>query len=100
MVNASLALNYDGIRLPDPYSNADFWLATVRSEITFSKSLFWFALVQYRDQQNNLGIYSRLQWRFAPLSDLLLVYNDNYFTGPYSPKFPSVKLKLTYWLNL
>lgn len=99
-VNLSLALNYDGIRLPDPYSDADFWLATLRSEITFSKSLFWSTLVQYSNHRDNLGINSRLQWRFAPLSDLFLVYNDNYFTGPYSPKFRSLNLKLTYWLNL
>jgi hypothetical protein len=42
-----------------------------------------------------------LQWRFAPLSDLFLVYNDNYYTqGGILPNFRSINLKLTYWLNL
>jgi len=46
------------------------------------------------------GKNSRLQWRFAPLSDLYLVYNDNYFTGDFGPRFRSINLKLTYWLNI
>jgi hypothetical protein len=96
----SLALNYDGIRLPDPYSDADLWLMSPKFEITFSKSLFWSTLVQYSNQRDNLGINSRLQWRFQPLSDLYLVYNDNYFTDNFSPRFRSINLKLTYWLNI
>jgi hypothetical protein len=96
----SLAVNYDGIRLPEPHADADLWLVTPRLEITFSKSLFWSTLIQYSNQRNNLGINSRLQWRFAPLSDLYLVYNDNYFTENFSPRFRSINLKLTYWLNL
>ncbi|MFD0836218.1 DUF5916 domain-containing protein [Mariniflexile aquimaris] len=99
-VNISLALNYDGIRLPDPYADADIWLATAKSEITFSKSLFWSTWVQYSNQRDNLGINSRLQWRFAPLSDLYIVYNDNYFTGLYAPKYRSLNLKLSYWINM
>lgn len=96
----SLILDYNGIRLPDPYADADIFFATFRSDITFSKSLFWNTLVQYSNKQENLGINSRLQWRFAPLSDLYLVYNDNYFTGVFAPRFRSLNLKLTYWLNI
>lgn len=96
----TLGLDYNGIRLPDPYSDADIFFATLRSEITFSKSLFWSTLAQYGNRQQNFGINSRLQWRFAPLSDLYLVYNDNYFTNPYAPRFRSINLKLTYWLNI
>lgn len=98
--NISLAVNYDGIRLPEPYANADIWLLTPRAEITFSKSLFWSTLIQYSNQRDNLGINTRLQWRFAPLSDLFLVYNDNYFVNQFSPSFRSINLKVTYWLNL
>jgi len=43
---------------------------------------------------------SRLQWRFAPLSDLFVVYNDNYFVTDFAPKFRSLNLKFTYWLNI
>ena len=65
-----------------------------------SKSLFWSTLVQYSNQRDNLGINSRLQWRFAPLSDLYLVYNDNYIISDFGPRFRSIKLKVTYWLNI
>jgi hypothetical protein len=96
----SLALNYDGIRLPAPYSTADYWLLTPRVDITFSRSLFWSTLVQYSNQRDNLGINSRLQWRFAPLSDLYLVYNDNYITSDFGPRFRSINLKVSYWLSI
>ncbi len=96
----SLALNYDGIDLPSPHADADLWLVTPKLDITFSKSLFWSTLIQYSNQRDNLGVNSRLQWRFAPLSDLYLVYNDNYFTRTFAPRFRSINLKITYWLNM
>ncbi len=99
-VSLSIDLNYDQIRLPDPHPDADYWLVTPRVDVTFSKSLFWSTLIQYSNQRENLGINSRVQWRFAPLSDLYIVYNDNYFTGDFGPRFRSINLKLTYWLNV
>lgn len=99
-VMLSLALNYDKIELPDPYPSADIWLISPKVDVTFSKSIFWTTLVQYSNQRDNLGFNSRLQWRFAPLSDLFIVYNDNYYVNSFSPKFRSINLKLTYWLNI
>jgi hypothetical protein len=96
----SLAAQYDVISLPEPYSSADYILFTPKVDITFTKSLFWSTLIQYSNQRDNLGVNSRLQWRFAPLSDLYLVYNDNYFTNEFGPKFRSINLKVTYWLNI
>ncbi|MFS4494086.1 DUF5916 domain-containing protein [Maribacter sp. 2308TA10-17] len=96
----SLALNYDKISLPDPYPSAGLWLVSPRFEFTFSKSVFWTTILQYSNQRDNLGINSRLQWRFAPLSDLFIVYNDNYFVNQFSPRYRSINLKLTYWLNI
>lgn len=96
----SLTTQYDVISLPEPYSSADYWLFTPKVDVTFTKSLFWSTLIQYSNQRDNLGINSRLQWRFAPLSDLYLVYNDNYFTNEFGPKFRSINLKVTYWLNI
>ena len=96
----SLVLAYNRIRLPDPYPSADFWLVSPNFKITFSKSIFWSTIFQYGNQFNNLGINSRLQWRFAPLSDLFIVYNDNYIVSPFEPRYRSINLKLTYWLNL
>ncbi|UWX54047.1 carbohydrate binding family 9 domain-containing protein [Maribacter litopenaei] len=99
-VRISLNVNYDKISLPDPYPSADLWLVSPRFGFTFSKSVFWTTLLQYSNQRDNLGINSRLQWRFAPLSDLFIVYNDNYSVNIFEPKYRSINLKLTYWLNI
>ncbi|MBM1107950.1 hydrolase [Aurantibacter crassamenti] len=96
----SLQLNYDKVNLPKPYPSADIWLVSPKIDVTFSKSLFWSTLVQYSNQKDNLGFNSRLQWRFAPLSDLYLVYNNNYFVNAFAPRFSSINLKFTYWLNI
>ncbi len=96
----SLGMNYNSIQLPEPYESADLWLLSPRINITFNKSVFWSTLVQYSNQLDNLGFNSRLQWRFAPLSDLFLVYNDNYFVNTIVPRSRSINLKLTYWLNI
>ncbi|RNC87488.1 MAG: hydrolase [Allomuricauda sp.] len=99
-VELGLNVRYDHINLPQPYADNDIWLISPRATITFSKSIFWSTLVQYSNQRDNLGINSRLQWRFAPLSDLFLVYNDNYFVNTFMPRSRSINLKLTYWLNI
>lgn len=96
----SVLVNYDQINLPEPHSSADIWLVSPKIDITFNKSLFWSTLVQYSNQRDNLGFNSRLQWRFAPLSDLFIVYNDNYFVNSFMPRNRSINLKLTYWLNI
>ncbi|MBO6534234.1 MAG: carbohydrate binding family 9 domain-containing protein [Muricauda sp.] len=96
----SLGVNYNSIMLPEPYASRDIWLVSPRIELTFNKSVFWSTLIQYSNQADNLGINSRLQWRFAPLSDLFLVYNDNYFVNTFMPRTRSINLKLTYWLNI
>jgi len=96
----SMIMRYDKIELPDPYPSADIWLISPKIEVTFSKSVFWSTLIQYSNQRDNFGINSRLQWRFAPLSDLFLVYNDNYFVDGFAPKTRSINLKITYWLNI
>ena len=96
----SINFNYDGIKLPESYESVNYWLLTPRMDLTFNKSLFFTALAQYSNQRENFGINARLQWRFAPLSDLFLVYNDNYNINGFTPRFRSINLKMTYWLNL
>ncbi|MGR3809737.1 DUF5916 domain-containing protein [Jiulongibacter sp. NS-SX5] len=96
----SLLVDYNHISLPKPHATADIWLVSPKFDITFTKSVFWSTLVQYSNQRKNLGVQSRLQWRFAPLSDLFLVYNDNYTTNLWEPTYRSINLKFTYWLNL
>ena len=105
----SVDFSYNGIRLPAPYNSSDLVLFGPRVDLTFSKKLFWSTFIQYNSQIQNLNINSRLQWRFAPVSDLFLVYTDNYFAETSfngdlfylgQPRLRAVVVKLTYWLNL
>jgi hypothetical protein len=99
--SSSIQINYDNINLPNPYSDAEIWLIGPRFDITFNKNLFWATFIQYSSQIDNFSINTRLQWRFAPLSDLFIVYNDNYFTdNVFAPRVRSFNIKLTYWLNI
>lgn len=100
--------NYDRIKMPLPYASADFWLIGSRVELAFSRAVFASAFFQYNTQANNFNINTRLQWRFAPVSDLFLVYTDNSFAQPIAdtrvrflaPKNKALVLKLVYWLNV
>lgn len=98
--SGSFQLNYDKIELPNPYPDASILLIGPRIDITFTKSIFWATFLQYSTQRENFSINTRLQWRVAPLSDLFLVYNDNYATDIFSPRFRSINLKFTYWFNI
>ena len=96
----SIKLNYDQINLNHLNKTAKLWLIGPKFDFTFSKKLFWATLVQFNSQSENLGVNSRIQWRFNGLSDLFLVYNDNYLvreTGPISPRIRSLNLKISYW---
>ncbi len=108
----SLNFAYNNIRLPDPQKDADLLLIGTRFDFTFTKNVFWTTFVQFNSQIQNLNINSRLQWRFKPVSDVFLVYTDNYFAesqtengGIIAPsiRFPrqrAIVLKINYWLNL
>lgn len=92
--------SYNRIRLPEPYADANFILVGPKIDLSFTRSLFWTTFIQYNNQINNLNINSRLQWRFRPVSDLFLVYTDNYYADDYANKNRALVLKCTYWLNL
>ena len=104
----SMQYSYNRIRLPEPYASADFWLIGPRVELSFRRDLFLSAFMQYNTQANNFNLNARVQWRFAPVSDVFLVYTDNTFAEPiqdspirvFSPKNKAIVLKVVYWLNL
>ncbi len=99
-VNVKLAATYNKVIQPDPYSSVDYWLLGPRLDVTFSRNLYFATLVQYNSQREKLNINTRFQWRYAPVSDLYLVYTDDYFTNAISPKSRALVFKLTYWLNI
>jgi hypothetical protein len=96
----SMDVNYNRIRLPEPFGSADLWLVGPRVDLTFTKKLFWTTFIQYNSQIDNLNINSRLQWRFKPVSDIFIAYTDNYLPSDFSNKNRALVIKVTYWLNL
>ena len=104
----SLDVNYNRIRLPDGFNKADFLLIGPRLDLTFTKAVFFTTFLQYNNQNNNININSRFQWRFKPVSDFFLVYTDNYYAQDdplhsiqsFGKKNRALVAKLTYWFNL
>ena len=95
----SLVYSYNYLSLPAPWHNTGFLLAGPKLDVTFTDKLFFTTYVQYNQQSDNLNINARFQWRYKPVSDLFLVYTDNYFPGSMNVKNRAVVLKLSYWFN-
>lgn len=100
LANISMNFSYNNIRLPEPQNDADLFLIGPRIDLTFTKSLFWTTFVQYNNQIDNININTRLQWRYAPVSDLFLVYTENYFPSTFASKQRAFVMKLNYWFNI
>ncbi|MDN3641821.1 DUF5916 domain-containing protein [Lutimonas halocynthiae] len=97
---ASFRSSVNYIDLPDPYPTETIWFVGPKFEFTFTKNLFWSTFIQFNSQDEDFSINSRLQWRFRPLSDLYVVYNDNYKTTPFAPGTRALIVKFTYWINI
>jgi hypothetical protein len=103
----SMTYTYFRYQLPSPYADGSIYLLGPSVELALTRSLFASAFFQYNTQANNFNINTRLQWRFAPVSDIFLVYTDNSYaqsiaTTPVrflAPKNKSLVLKVVYWLN-
>ncbi|MBY0536035.1 MAG: carbohydrate binding family 9 domain-containing protein [Chitinophagaceae bacterium] len=101
LLNLSISFEYNKLKFPGNYGSTELFLIAPRAEINFSTTLFWTTFVQYNTQRNNFNINSRFQWRYKPMSDLFIVYTDNYFTDPFfKNKNRAIVFKLNYWLNL
>jgi hypothetical protein len=91
--------SYNNIELPSPYSSARFLLVGPRLDITFTDKVFFTSLVQYNDQIDNINLNLRFQWRFAPVSDLFIVYTENSYPQDHNIKNRGLVLKISYWFN-
>lgn len=102
----SLDMSYSRINLQDPYTSANLFLIGPRMDLTFTRSLFFTTFVQWNSQFDNINVNSRLQWRFQPVSDLFIVYTDNYVydifnrVNNFDVKNRALVVKLSYWLNI
>ncbi len=92
-----VSLDYNRIILPQPYANTTLLLISTRFEWTFTRSLFFTTFIQYNTQTQNFNINTRFQWRFAPMSDLFIVWTDNYDTKKVFVKNRALVIKLSYW---
>lgn len=99
---ANLALNiaYNRIQFPVGFGDTQLLLIGPRIEFTFTRSLFFTTFLQFNTQTQNFNINNRLQWRFAPMSDVFLVFTDNMDTNNFSQKDWGVVLKINYWFTL
>lgn len=99
--NFALSFQQARLQFPEKYGFSNLLLLAPRVEINFSNNLTWSTFLQYNSQRNNFNINSKIQWRYKPMSDIFLVYSDNYFTDPYMKnKNRALVFKMNYWLNL
>jgi hypothetical protein len=98
----SIAVTADFNRLTfeEKENNSDFLLFGPRLDITFTDKIFLTTWLQYNNQIDNINLNTRFQWRYAPASDLFIVYTDNYFSNNWKVKNRAIVLKFNYWLNL
>lgn len=94
-----LQSTYNRLELPSQWGDRDLFLIGPSVNLTFTNSLFFKVFYQYNNQIDNMNLNARFQWRFAPVSDLFIVYTDNYSLD-YRVKNRALVLKLTYWLNV
>lgn len=99
-VSIALSANYNKIDLPAPWNRNSFWLVGPRLDVTMTNTLFFTGFMQYNEQQKNINLNTRFQWRYRPASDLFIVYTDNYLPEPFYVRNRALVLKLVYWLNL
>ncbi|MBZ0246291.1 MAG: carbohydrate binding family 9 domain-containing protein [Cyclobacteriaceae bacterium] len=99
--NFAMGFEMNDIKLGDPYGSARLWLINPKFEVNFTNNLFWTTFLQYNTQADNFNVNSRIQWRYRPMSDVFLVYTDNYLTeGHFGPKNRAIVLKFNYFFQL
>ncbi len=95
----SLVAERNEIRLGEGKPSAFITLVGPKAELSFTKSLFLTVFTQYNTQIDNVNINARFQWRFRPMSDLFIVYTDNY-DQRVAVKNRALVIKLRWWINL
>jgi hypothetical protein len=95
----AITANYNNISMPDPYNSAKLILIGPSLDITFTDKLFLTTFIQYNDQIDNINTNIRFQWRYAPASDLFIIYTDNSYAGDFANKNRGLVIKMSYWFN-
>lgn len=98
-MNLELRYIYNWVDL-NVYGREGIHLFAPRVEISFSDQLFWTTFFQYNTLAQNMNINSRLQWRYAPMSDLYLVLGNNFGVPDWNTKDLGLVVKFTRWFHL
>jgi hypothetical protein len=95
-----IAIDQNKIWMPENFNDASLWLVGPKLEFSFTKKVFFTTFIQYNTQVENVNINARFQYRFKPMSDLYIVYTDNYNSPNFAIKNRALVVKLIYWINL
>lgn len=76
------SVSWNDISLPVPDGDFTTTLISTRLEAALSRKLFAYALVQWDDVSNTLQSNIRVDWIHTPGSDLFVVLDTGYLTGP------------------
>jgi hypothetical protein len=95
----SVYFSYNDLLLPHPWHNNSFWLVGPKFDVTFTNTIFFTTFIQYNEQLDNLNINARFQWRYKPVSDIFIVYTDNYFPETMITRNRALVFKMSYWFN-
>ena len=91
--NMEATFQHNDVTLPSGAFSAD--LAGLRVKYSWSTTLFGSTFVQYNTQTRSVVTNARLAWRWAPLSDVFLVYTERQNTLTDVRNERSVALKVT-----
>jgi hypothetical protein len=98
--NINLDVEYNNIKLPEPYTSTSYLLVSPRVEVSFTKDIYLTTFVQFNEQAKNVNLNARFRWRFVPASDIYLVYTENYWHENFNSKNRALVFKITYWYNI
>lgn len=90
----SLNANFNYLNMPQPYLSDNLILLSPRMDISFTRKLFLSTFLQINQQSKLMALNSRLQYRFKPMSDLFLVFNQTINTETNHSERSAIVLKL------
>lgn len=103
ILQLAIEAEYNSVNLPQGFNDSELLLVSPRIDLTLTNKVFFTSFIQFNTQDENFGQNYRFQWRFAPVSDLFIVYTDNYRTSDpenWDVRNRALVIKLNYWLNL
>lgn len=100
--------NHINVMLPDSLGISKINLLGFKAEYSVSTTKYITGFLQYNTQSEKMNVNIRFQWRYRPMSDIFLVFSQNYnqfnsvlpnrnvYMGP---SYRSLAAKWVYWFN-